>query len=252
MCIRDSNWESVKDPKTAARTIGAYTDIEKIDVLDSHTVRLVFKKPVPFWANAFCGVNGMIIPKHLFEPYMGEKSREAPNNLKPVGTGAFKFVDFKPGDIVRGEINQSYHIPNRPFFDSIEMKGGGDAVSAARAVMQTGEYDYAWNMQVEDEILKRLEAGGKGKVSISPAGSLEQIQLNYTDPNTEVDGERSSAKTKHPTLTDPAVRKALNMLFDRKSMEDHIYGRTGVATRNFINNPAPFRSKNLKWEYDIE
>jgi peptide/nickel transport system substrate-binding protein len=119
-------------------------------------------------------------------------------------------------------------------------------------VLQTGEFDYAWNMQVEDEILKRLEAGGKGKVSISPAGSLEQIQLNYTDPNTEVDGERSSAKTKHPTLTDPAVRKALNMLFDRKSMEDHIYGRTGVATRNFINNPAHFRSKNVKWEYDIE
>src|SRR5260370_876523 len=69
------NWEFVKDPKTAARTIGSYTDIDKIDVLDSHTVRLVFKKPVPFWANAFCGVNGMIIPKHLFEPYMGEKPR---------------------------------------------------------------------------------------------------------------------------------------------------------------------------------
>ena len=56
--------------------------------------------------------------------------------------------------------------PNRPFFDSIEMKGGGDAVSAARAVMQTGEYDYAWNMQVEDEILKRFEQGGRGKADM--------------------------------------------------------------------------------------
>ena len=42
------------------------------------------------------------------------------------------------------------------------MKGGGDATSAARAVLATGEYDYAWNLQVEDEVLKRMEAGGKG------------------------------------------------------------------------------------------
>ena len=246
------NLEFVKDPKTAARTIGAYTDIEKIDVLDSHTVRLVFKKPVPFWANAFCGVNGMIIPKHLFEPYMGEKSREAPNNLKPVGTGAFKFVDFKPGDIVRGEINQSYHIPNRPFFDSIEMKGGGDAVSAARAVMQTGEYDYAWNMQVEDEILKRFEQGGRGKADIVTTGNIEHIQCNQTDPWTEVDGERSSVKTKHPFLTDPAVRQALSMLVDRASVQEQIYGRTALTTANFLNAPAPFVSKNNRWEFNVD
>ncbi len=48
-----------------------------------------------------------------------------------------------------------------------EMKGGGDAVSAARAVLQTGEYDFAWNMQVEDEILLRLEKGGKGRALIT-------------------------------------------------------------------------------------
>ena len=244
-------WEYSADPATAATSNGIYKDI-KVEKIDSHTVKVIFQKPTPFWAASFVGVWGAIIPKHHFEAYKGDKSRDAPANLKPVGTGCYKFVDFKPGDLLTGAANMNFHEPNRPFFDTVEMKGGGDAVSAARAVMQTGEYDYAWNMQVEDEILKRLEAGGKGKVSISPAGSLEQIQLNYTDPWTEVDGERSSAKTKHPTLTDPAVRKALNMLFDRKSMEQHIYGRTGIATRNFINNPAPFRSKNVKWEYDIE
>ncbi len=246
------NWEFVSDPKTAARTIGSYADIEKIDVLDSHAVRLVFKKPVPFWANAFCGVNGMIIPKHLFEAYKGEKSREAPTNLKPVGTGPFKFVDFKPGDIVRGEINQSYHVPNRPFFDSIEMKGGGDAVSAARAVMQTGEFDYAWNMQVEDEILKRFEQGGRGKADIVNTGNIEHIQLNNTDPWTEVDGERSSIKTKHPFLTDPAVRHALNLLVDRASVQEQIYGRTAITTANFLNAPPRFVSKNTKWEFSID
>ena len=143
-------------------------------------------------------------------------------------------------------------MENRPYFDSIEMKGGGDAVSAARAVLQTGEFDFAWNMQVEDEILLRLEKGGKGRVVISPGGNIEHIQLNTTDPWTEVDGERSSLKTKHPTLSDPAVREALSLLVDKASVEKFIYGRTGIATANFVNNPERFRSKNTKYEFNID
>jgi ABC-type transport system substrate-binding protein len=73
---------------------------------------------------------------------------------KPVGTGPYKFADFKPGDILTGTRNEDYHVKNQPHFDTIEVKGGGDAVSAARAVLQTGEFDYAWNLQVEDEVLK--------------------------------------------------------------------------------------------------
>ena len=59
-------------------------------------------------------------------------------------------------------------------------------------------------------------------------------------------------KTKHPMLTDPAVRQALGLLVDRKSVEDHIYGRTGIATGNFVNNPERFVSKNTKWEFNID
>ena len=247
------NWEYVMDPATAAVTIGPYRDIVRIDKLDSHTVKIVFKSPTPFWSAPFCGAaNGVIVPKHLFQAFKGDKSREAPTNLKPVGTGPYKFVDFKPGDIVRGELNPNYHVPNRPFFDQVEMKGGGDAIGAARAVIQTGEYDYAWNMQVEDEILKRLEQGGKGRADIVSGGNIEHIQVNTTDPWTEVEGERSSAKTKHPILSDPAVRQALNLLVDRGSIQEEIYGRTGVATANFVNAPSRFVSKNMKWEFSVD
>ena len=245
------NWEYAKDPATAAVTSGTYQDI-KVEKVDDLTVRVLFPKPTPFWADAFVGVRGMIIPKHLFADFSGAKSRDAPTNLKPVGTGPYKFVDFKPGDMVRGELNTNYHAANRPHFDTIEMKGGGYAVSAARAVLQTGEYDYAWNLQVEDEILLRLEKGGKGATLIAPGGNIEHIQLNSTDPWTEVDGERSSMKSKHPTLTDKAVRQALGLLIDRKSVEDHIYGRTGIATGNFVNNPKRFVSTNTKWEFNID
>jgi len=247
------NWEYAADPATAATTIGSYQDI-KVEKLDPLMVRVHFAKPTPFWADAFVGQRGIIIPKHLFEAYRGAGSRDAQANLKPVGTGPYRFADFKPGDMVKGERNPSYHLPNRPFFDTIEMKGGGDAVSAARAVIQTGEYDYAWNMQVEDEILLRLESGGnaKGRVEIVPGGNIEHIELNSTDPWTEVDGERSSAKTKHPLFSDPVVRRALSLLVDRASVEAHIYGRTGLATGNFINNPPRFVSKNTHWEFNID
>jgi peptide/nickel transport system substrate-binding protein len=245
------NWQYSKDPATAAVTVANYKDI-LVEKVDDYTVTIKFDKPTPFWANAFVGPQGMIIPKHLYADYIGAKSRDAPTNLKPVGTGPYKFKEFRPGDIVSGEINANYHMDNRPYFDSIEMKGGGDAVSAARAVLQTGEFDFAWNMQVEDEILLRLEKGGKGHVVISDGGNIEHIQLNQTDPWTEVDGERASLKTKHPTLSDPAVKQALSMLVDKQSVQKYIYGRTGVATANFVNNPEKFRSKDTKYEFNIE
>ena len=244
------NWEYVKDPATSAVTIGVYKDVvvEKIDAL---TVRVTFKKPTPFWAQAFVGYSGMIIPKHLFDDFRGAKSRDAPANLRPVGTGAFRFVDFKPGDLVKGELNPTYHVDNKPHFDSVEIKGGGDAVSAARAVLQTGEFDFGWNMQVEDEILLKLEQGGKGVAVFVPGANIEHIGVNHTDPATEVDGERSSLKTKHPTLSDPAVRRALNLLVDRDSVQKFIYGRTGLATANFVNNPERFRSKKT-FEFSVD
>jgi peptide/nickel transport system substrate-binding protein len=245
------NWEYAADPATAAVTIGSYKDI-RVEKVDAYTIRVRFEKPTPFWAEAFVGTRGMLIPKHLFQDYKGAKSREAPTNLKPVGTGPYRFADFKPGDLVRGELNPKYHVENRPHFDSIEMKGGGDAVSAARAVIQTGEYDYAWNMQVEDEILLRLEKGGKGRAVITAGANIEHIQVNRTDPWTEIDGERSSPKSAHPLFSDPAVPRALALLVDRASVEKHIYGRTGIATGNFLNNPERFRSRNTTWEFNID
>ncbi|TAJ35960.1 MAG: peptide ABC transporter substrate-binding protein [Reyranella sp.] len=245
------NWEYAKDPATAAVTIGSYRDVV-VEKVDPYTVVVKFAKPTPFWADALVGTRGMLIPKHLFADYIGAKSRDAPTNLKPVGTGPYLFKDFKPGDMVMGVINPNYHQANKPYFDSIEMKGGGDAISAARAVLQTGEFDFAWNMQVEDEILSRLEKGGKGRVAVTPGGNIEHMQLNTTDPWTEVDGERSSIKTKHPTLSDPAVRQAIALLIDSKSVEQHIYGRTGPATRDFLNNPPRFRSKANPIEFNVD
>ncbi len=237
----------VSDPATASTGSGNFRDL-KIVKLDSHTVRVEFNQPTPFWAGPYCWAS--LIPRHLFLPYIGAKSRDAPANFKPVGTGPYVFAEFRPGDLLRGTLNPRYHQPSKPFFDSIEIKGGGDATSAARAVLQTGEFDFGWNLQVEDEVLKRLETGGKGRVALSPGGTMEFIMLNFTDPNTEVDGERSHASTRHPLFKDAAVRQAVGLCVDRQGIQDFIYGRTGVATPNIVHNPARFRSGNLRPEFN--
>ncbi len=244
------NWAYARDPATAAVTAGSYNAIT-VEKVDDHTVRITSPTPLTFWADAFVGSNGMIIPKHLFADYTGAKSREAPANLKPVGTGPYLFKEFRPGDLVSGTINPHYWEPNKPYFDAVEMKGGGDAASAARAVLQTGEYDLAWNLQVEDTVLSRLEAAGKGAVRVTQGGNLELIQLNCTDPNVTVDGERSSATTTHPTLSDPAVRQALSLLVDRESVHKYIYGRGGTATPNIVFNPKQFDSTDTHYEFNV-
>ena len=58
-------WEYAADPATAAYTTGAYKDI-KVEKVDDFTVKVIFAKPTPFWADPFVGVAGMIIPKHHF------------------------------------------------------------------------------------------------------------------------------------------------------------------------------------------
>ena len=204
------------DPASSTVTVATYKDL-KLEKIDSHTVRVTYPKPTPYWAEALTGSFGMILPKHVFEPFIGAKSRENPANVKPVGTGPYKFADFKPGDMIRADANLNYHVPNQPFFDALELKGGGDALSAARAVLQTGEFDFAWNLAVEDEILKRMEAAGKGKLAFLVGSDIEFISLNVTDPWNEVEGERGHKNSKHPAFSDKAVREAMAMLVDRKS-----------------------------------
>jgi peptide/nickel transport system substrate-binding protein len=242
------NWRYAMDPGTAAVSSSNYERVKWVEKLDPLTVRVVFEAPTPAWDR---GANVQLVPRHVFEPYIGGKSREAPANLKPVGTGPYRFVDFKPGDLLRGELSPTYHQASKPHFDTIEVKGGGDPTSAARAVLQTGEYDFAWNLQVEDEVLKRLEAGGKGRVDFAPSGSVEFVLLNFADPWNEVDGERAHLKSRHPVLNDATVRQALNLLVDRKGMQDFVFGRTGVATTNFINNPTLYNSPNTRSEFNI-
>ncbi len=239
------------DPATATVTVATYKDL-KVTKIDSHTVQVVYPKPTPYWAEAFTGSFGPILPKHVFEPFIGAKSRENPANVKPVGTGPYKFVDFKPGDMLRAEANTAYHVANQPFFDAIELKGGGDALSAARSVLQTGEFDFAWNLAVEDEILKRLEAAGKGKLVFLTGSDIEFISLQRHRPV-----ERGRWRTRQRQEQAPGLQRQGGARRDGpagrpQGHADVIYGRGAITTANFLNNPPRFRSPNTKFEFNVD
>ncbi|HEY3109098.1 MAG TPA: peptide ABC transporter substrate-binding protein [Chloroflexota bacterium] len=245
-------YQFVSDKATAASTVGSYLDLDKVEAADPLTVKLTFKAPAPGWYVPFAGNGGMILPKHALKDFVGASARNAPFNLKAFGTGPYLVKEFKPGDLVVYEPNPNYRDPARPFFDRIDLKGGGDAPSAARAVFQTGEYDYAWNLQVEWAVLQDIEKAGKGQLITSAGGGVEQLHLNQSDPNKEVDGERSSLKAPHPFLADPKVRAALALAIDRETMARQLYGATGDATPNVLTTPTDLYSKNTRYEFSLD
>jgi len=242
-------WEYATDPATSTTTRGLYEQIRRIDKLDEHTITVVFKEPTPLW---FLPGGNYILPKHRFAEYTGANARHAPYNLKPVGTGPYKLVDFRPGDVALYNINPHYHVPNRSFFDTVELKGGGNATSAARAVLQTGEFDFAWNTVVDKDVRERMEhQGRKGTFRITPSARLGHIQLNRTDPWTDVEGERSSVKVPHPFFTDLRIRQAFAMAIDWRSSVEEV-GAAGQVTSNVLNTPKQFQSSNTRWEFNLD
>ncbi|MCM8745133.1 peptide ABC transporter substrate-binding protein [Thermomicrobium sp. CFH 73360] len=244
-------YEYVINEATTATTMGNYQVIESIETPDDYTVVIKFKNPNPAWMNVFVGPYGMILPEHVLRDYVGEKARNAPFNLNPIGTGAYKVKEFRPGDVVVYEINENYREPDKPYFAQVEMKGGGDATTAARAVLQTGEVDYAWNLQVEATVLDQLEKAGVGVVEVIEGVNVERILINMTDPRKEVDGERSKLGVPHPWQSDLRVRRAYALACQRDVIANTLYGRAGKATSNILVAPERFVSKNTSWKFDL-
>ncbi|GAB4539386.1 MAG: peptide ABC transporter substrate-binding protein [Pleurocapsa sp.] len=245
-------YQYVSNPKVASVSAGTYEVVESVEAIDPHTVKVNFKQVNPAWFLIFVGGEGMILPKHSYEPYSGANSREAPANLKPIGTGPYRVVEFRSGDVVIYEPNPEFRQAGKLGFERIELKGGGDATSAAMAVLQTGDADYAYNLQVEAPILNQLATAGKGKVVSNYGALMERIIINHSDPNqVAASGERSSIKHPHPFLSDRQVREAFSLAVDRDTIARQLYGVSGKATSNFLVAPEQYVSSNTSYEYDL-
>jgi peptide/nickel transport system substrate-binding protein len=239
-------WQYCTHPEGGCAQAARYEGVANVEAVDPQTVKVTFAaaKPNPF--TAFVGATSPILQKAQFEACVGAAAPTCTDpNSKPVGTGPFMVTDFKVNDVVEYAANPNYRDPAKPAFATLTLKGGGDAAGAARAVMETGEFDYAWNTQINPELQAQMEAGGKG-VFVNAFGTLvERIEMNMTDPSADLpEGERSTAKHPHPILSDLNVRKALSMAIDRQLLVDIGYGAAGRATCNLVPAPEIYASPN--------
>ncbi len=230
-----------------------YSVVESVEASDDYTVTVTFAEPNPAWFDIFTSHLGMILPRHIFEAYMGAEAANAPANLAPIGTGPFKVTEFRPGDTVLYDRYESYWDTGKPYFDQVEIKGGGDAIASARAVLVSGEADFGLFIQAEPQILDEMQGNdARGQVIARPGPAVEVLLYNFADPNTEVDGARSEPSTEHPILTHLEVRQALTLGIQRDVIVEQLYGQAGVVSANLLNAPPRFVSPNTSWEYNLE
>lgn len=236
--------EYCMDPAGGCQQLAKFDDVANVEAIDPLTVKVTFSKPKPFPYGPFTGGESPIIQKAQFEACKGA---EAPNctaqNFGPHGTGPFIVTEFKANDVVTYEANPFYRDANKPAFATVTFKGGGDAQAAARSVLQTGEFDYAWNMQIDPTVLSDMESAGLGEVISAFGTSVERLDVAQVGTAASNGDKRSTVEAgPHPYLSDPAVRKALSMAIDRALITEVGYGSAGQPTCNILPGPAIYVS----------
>ncbi|MCB0131463.1 MAG: peptide ABC transporter substrate-binding protein, partial [Caldilineaceae bacterium] len=239
-------WEYCTDEATGCAQIDAFEGVVNVEAVDANTVTITFDAPSPYPYTAFVNnYAGPIIQKAQFQDCVGAAAQScSEQNLAPHGTGPYMLEDFKVNDVATYVRNP--HWRGEPaYFDRVVFKGGGDAASAARAVLETGEADYAWNLQVEPQILAEMEAAGNGVIEVNLAGNVERILVNQTnvDPDLgDMRGEYDDGNNPHPFLTFKPIPQAMSMAIDRSLIAEQLYGFAGAPTCNIIPGPAHYVS----------
>ncbi len=234
------------DPATAASTVSYCTGVDSVVPKDDATVVITYKETQPFYYQWGVGGGNLMLQEAQYKSCVGAAAKNCAADLKPIGTGAYKIDTFKPGDTVTYSINDNYRDAGKPFFKTVTFKGGGDAPGAARAAFQTGEVDYAWNLQVDATILKPMATASTTANLVTVYGSsVERILVNFANPAASLGDNRGEPTTQHPFFTDKAVRRALAMATDRATVATQIYGDglTGKASCNILTAPEPMNSK---------
>lgn len=245
-------WQWIIEPSNSSTSFNQWSTISDIEIVDDRTARVVFGAPAVNWYDPFTNdLIGALLPAHIF----GDDPTNANDEFQtaPIGTGPYVLESFTPNDQGVYVINENYRDPNKPYFSKIVVKGGGDAVAAGRAVLQTGDFDWAWNIQADPEVLADLENGSRFGYLLQTTGvTREALYINFSDPDAEVDGQRSEKNTPHPILSDKAVREAIALGVNREIIAERLYGDASLVPSNNLTGIEFYDSPNTTWEYNPE
>ena len=236
--------EYCRNPAGGCSQLPVFDDVTAVTAVDDRTVTVTFGVPKPHPYGPFVGSRSPILQKAQFAGCTGRSGSPecAAASLRPVGTGPFRVTGFRVNDAVSLEANPRYRDPLKPAFATVAFRGGGTAAAAARAVLETGEADYGWNLQLAPDALERMQSAGKGVIVSGFGTTVEHLAVNLTDPDPALGAARSTRKRPHPFLADPAVRSALSMALDRKRLVETGYGRAGRPACAILPAPAIYAS----------
>ena len=242
-------------PEGGCAQLTKYERVKSVETPDDLTVVITFDGPTPNPYGPFVGGEAPIIQAAQFASCLGANAPTCTDaNFGPIGTGPFVVDEFKPNDVIQMSANPNYRDPAKPAFATVTFKGGGSAQASGTAVMETGEFDYGWNLQLAPDVISKMAEGGKGTPIAGFGPLVERLMINQTNPSPDLpEGERSTAKHPHPFLTDPAVFKAMSLAVDRPLLVEIGYGQAGKVTCNHVPAPDAFNSTSLNCDtQDIE
>lgn len=207
--------------KVHPRGPNSFREVTSIDTPDAHTAIFNLENPAPYMLRALSGYESPIVPKHLLE---GQDPRSAPLANNPVGTGAYKFVEWKKGQYVRLDKNENYWRPGLPYLDRIVGRFIPDA-STRTAAMENGEVMYgAYGAIPNIDAVRLRDMDG---ISVTTDG------YSMINPMSLIEFDTTEAP-----FDNPAIRQAISMALDREFLIENIwfgYGKpaTSALSTNF-------------------
>ncbi len=140
------------DPKTPTAYAGDFLKVKKAEVLDAHTFRVTYDKP---FAPALMSWGSSVMPKHLLE---GTDVTKSPLARHPIGTGPYRFKEWKTGQKIVLVYNPDY-FEGRPFLDGRVMRIIPDMATMflelrARGIDQMGLTPLQYTRQTENQYFR--------------------------------------------------------------------------------------------------
>jgi peptide/nickel transport system substrate-binding protein len=224
--------------KFHARTkAGLENVLAGIDTPDAQTVVFRFKEPYAPFLRRLDVVEAPILPKHVYE---GTDAQANEANLRPVGTGPYKFAEYIKGDRVRMVRNDRYFKPDLPYLDEVVFRVIPQESSLVLALEQ-GEVDYSWTLPGAD--IPRLQQDPRIRLVNAPAGPggsycIDQIIFNLT----------------HPPLDKLEVRQAFAHGVNRQQILDQVrFGQGRVAQGPIASAMTWAFNPNVpKYDYSVQ
>ena len=212
--------------KVHPRGPNSFREVTNIETPDAHTAIFKLKKPAPYMMRSFSAYESPMVPKHLLE---GKDVKSAPLANKPVGTGPFKFVEWKKGQYIRLDKNKDYWQKGLPYLDRIVGRFIPDA-STRTAAMENGEVLYAAYNAIPNIDAVRLKKRDDISVTTDGYSMINPVAL-------------IEFNTKKGAFVDPAVRRAISTAIDRRFMIDTIFFGYGKPATSALS--SNFKATNL-------